>query len=93
MLEKHKLTMIYDHAIQIFREDSKTHIHLQSLFGETTILRVMLTIYMFEDHMWGRLQHSKDVITSMTQRWDIKSCDSIDPIYNDKQVTKYQVHG
>ena len=84
MLEKHKMLMINDHAIQRFRKETKTHIHLQSLLGETISMRVMLMIYMFEDHMWGTLNHGKDVITPMNQRWNIKSSESIEPRDNDK---------
>ena len=54
-LENLKLPMINDHAIQRFKKVAETHIHLQSLLGETISMHVMLTIYVFEDHMWGRL--------------------------------------
>ena len=50
MLEKLKMPMINDHAIQRFRKETETHIHLQSLLGETINLHVVLTIYMFEYH-------------------------------------------
>ena len=85
--------MINDHAIQSFKKVVETHIQRQSLLGETINLHVMLTIYMFEDHMWGKLHHSNYVITPMTQRWDIKRCESVEPRDNDKRVTKNRVHG
>ena len=70
-LKKHKLASIYDKSFQRFREDSRTHIQLQSLFGETICHRVVLMIYMFEDHMRGMKQHRMNIITPMIQRWYI----------------------
>ena len=65
------MAMIYDHSIQGFREDSMTHIQLQSMFGEAIRQQVMLTEYMFEDHMRDMKQHSTYIITPMYQRWNI----------------------
>ena len=54
-LEKLKLPMINDHAIQRFKKVAKTHIQLQSLLGKTISLLVMLTKNMFEGHRLNSL--------------------------------------